>query len=81
MENIGGVMEMILFIKNSVPLKQAGELNIGEEYFDEAGHCYEYLGNTEFDFIKQSPLHFGERLVDIEKPEVLRLFWILSSKM
>jgi hypothetical protein len=75
-------MEQIkLYIKNSVPLKAAEELIRGEEYFNEEGHCYRYLGDGEFNFIRQSPLHFGEKVVDIQNEEVLKLFWILSRNM
>jgi hypothetical protein len=65
-----------LYVKYSVPLLEAEGLIIGEEYFNEEGHCFKYVGNEKFEFVKQSPLHFGERVTELHKVELLRLFWI-----
>ena len=70
-----------LYIRYSVPLEEVKELIIGEEYFNEEGHCFKYVGEDKFEFVKQSPLHFGEKVTDLKKEEVLKLFWVLSAKM
>lgn len=70
-----------LYIKNSVPLQQAEELVIGEEYFNEEGHCIRYVGNNEFIFVKRTPLIADEFLSDLKNDHVLRVFWALSRNM
>lgn len=70
-----------LYIKNSVPLEQAEELVIGEEYFNEDGHCIRYIGNNEFIFIKRTPLISDETLSDLNGDHVLKVFWALSRNM
>jgi hypothetical protein len=70
-----------MYKKYSVPLEQVDELVVGEEYFNEEGHCLRYLGNDEYSFVKQSPLISGELMSELKDKKTLKLFWVLSRNM
>lgn len=70
-----------LYVKNSVPLKEVENLAIGEEYYNEEGHCLKYVGEDQFVFTKQSPLISSELISELKDDKTLRLFWVLAKNM
>jgi len=74
----------VFYIKNSVPLEEAEEFVIGDEYFNLKGEGFRYAGNEVFDKTKETPLLYGApgaTLPELTRKEALKLFWILSKNL